>query len=647
MIVLKNVLFFFLLVGVMLLAIQTPPVQHFMVNRATSYLEKKLGTRVRIGGFSLSFPKTVIIEKVYIEDLKHDTLLYAGKIRLSVNITKMLSGDLEVNKIKLQQTTANVNRMSPDSVFNFQFMLDAFLPAEKRKTDADSISLQASIRHVELDEVRVIYNDMLTALDLDLGLGHLETDIDVSDMNARFNNLLLKDTRLNFRNNLLGVHDSINLGELQLDRGSIDVAHKLVELNKLRLDRTTVVLRIDSRQSTPSADTSTQSLPIHIDAGWGATVANLRLNNNSFQIENNNIPPKTLGIDFAHLAVQSLTLHIDTLKYLEGVLSGNIVKAGFKERSGFSLTQLQTDFSYHQRQLDLKRLTLLTPGTELHHSITLRFPSADPSKSDTGEIGMDIDIADSKIHVKDLLSFAPSLRVHRAFADSNNTIGITRARCKGTLSHLQIEALDLHAFHDTKIRLQGVITNLPDLHEIGGDLTITEVRMSRNDLLSLVPNRKFLTSINIPQWIRFTGSVSGTINNFDPHLLLQTPIGDVRLNGTVQHATIPSKASYQLSVQTTNLGMNLLVPAQSDVGLLNADFTATGTGLDTNTASVKLDGVITSVEYKQNMYRSLPIHARITNDQFKVRTNIQYIRILPGILRTLIRKPVFRLNSLI
>jgi hypothetical protein len=74
-ILLKVVLGIFLLVIVLVLLLLTPPVQRFAVNKAENFLEKKLGTRVEIGGISIGLPRKVVLSNIYLEDKTRDTFI--------------------------------------------------------------------------------------------------------------------------------------------------------------------------------------------------------------------------------------------------------------------------------------------------------------------------------------------------------------------------------------------------------------------------------------------------------------------------------------------------------------------------------------------------------------------------------------------
>src|ERR1044071_5807795 len=67
------------------LAIQIPAVQNTIVEKAVSFVQKKIGTKVSLDHLSLSFPKAVVLEGIYLEDQKSDTLLYAGRLSIDTD----------------------------------------------------------------------------------------------------------------------------------------------------------------------------------------------------------------------------------------------------------------------------------------------------------------------------------------------------------------------------------------------------------------------------------------------------------------------------------------------------------------------------------------------------------------------------------
>ena len=87
------IIFLILLVYIL---IQVPAVQNFAKNKVVSYLQNKIKTKVEIGKLSLDFPKRLVLENVYFEDQKKDTLLYGGKLRVDISLFKLLSNEVNI-----------------------------------------------------------------------------------------------------------------------------------------------------------------------------------------------------------------------------------------------------------------------------------------------------------------------------------------------------------------------------------------------------------------------------------------------------------------------------------------------------------------------------------------------------------------------
>ena len=77
---LRTLLTLFIILLLVFLLIQTPVVQDLARAKAEKYLSRKFKTRVRVGHLDITFFRSITLRDVYIEDLRHDTLLSAGLI---------------------------------------------------------------------------------------------------------------------------------------------------------------------------------------------------------------------------------------------------------------------------------------------------------------------------------------------------------------------------------------------------------------------------------------------------------------------------------------------------------------------------------------------------------------------------------------
>src|SRR5690606_10578259 len=180
------------IIGLVLLVfvlIRIPAVQQYVVHKVTSYLEDKIKTPVRIARVSLDLPKMLVLEGVYFEDQSRDTLLAGEKLRVNISMLKLLSNTVEISQIDLQGITAKINRTLPDSAFNFDYIIRAFVGEQQETAPPDSSSpMKFDIDKVNLDRIRFLYRDDVIGMAAEVNLGKLTTRIETFDLerNMRF-----------------------------------------------------------------------------------------------------------------------------------------------------------------------------------------------------------------------------------------------------------------------------------------------------------------------------------------------------------------------------------------------------------------------------------------------------------------------------
>src|SRR5215471_3967511 len=166
-IVLRTVLFILLFVVFIFVLLLTPPIQKFLTVKVRHYLENKLQTKVLIGRISFGLSGKVGLNNVYIEDKTKDTLLSGGSIRAHLNFLKLFSNEVRVKDLEFQNITAKIKRVLPDTVFNFQFIINAFTSEQTKKPDtAKTPPMKLAINDVALENVNFTYTDVISGSDL-------------------------------------------------------------------------------------------------------------------------------------------------------------------------------------------------------------------------------------------------------------------------------------------------------------------------------------------------------------------------------------------------------------------------------------------------------------------------------------------------
>lgn len=123
--------------------IQIPYFQNLIKDKAVTYLEGKIKTPVKIGRIEIGLPKYIILEDIYFESQAGDTLLAGDKVKVDISLFKLLDNEVELNSIDLQGITATVKR-NKDSIFNFDYIIDAFASNEPK--DTTSAPMKISVK---------------------------------------------------------------------------------------------------------------------------------------------------------------------------------------------------------------------------------------------------------------------------------------------------------------------------------------------------------------------------------------------------------------------------------------------------------------------------------------------------------------------
>ena len=91
----------FILCLCLCLSVYLPPVQHFLIARATAYASESLGLRIAIGRISLSFPLDLVLEEVGAVSANRDTLLQVSRLHADVRLMPLLRKHIEIDGVTL------------------------------------------------------------------------------------------------------------------------------------------------------------------------------------------------------------------------------------------------------------------------------------------------------------------------------------------------------------------------------------------------------------------------------------------------------------------------------------------------------------------------------------------------------------------
>jgi len=573
---------------------------------------------------------------------------------------KLINSNIEIKQVELRDVTAKIKRVLPDTVFNFQFIIDAFVPKKNTPVNpADTAAVKIALDEIRLDKIRLVYKDAVTGNDMNIWLEHFETNIETFDpekqiydvpvsklsgvrasiyqykplvqsqpasqdmaeavqptpFDVDFKELTLENIVLDYKNDVSAFYTNLNLGNLVVRAENIDMHNKTIRLDELQLNQTTASIRLGRKEAAKVIiKEAKQEVQSQAQNDWRFIVDKIRLNNDNFQFDNDNLPRLAYGMDYAHIKAQQLTFHADDFIFTLDSIAAQITKARFREQSGFELVALQTKILYSDKQAYLKDLLLETPGTTIRRSASIQYPSIEALQNDIGSMQLDIELENSRIQTKDILLFAPQLASQPAF-ENRSAVWFINSRVTGSVANLQIHELNFHGLQNTRLDVTGTLNGLPDINKLNTSLRIKTLSTTRKDIEALIPKNTLPANITLPDRVDASGTVAGNMASMRTDLDIRTNLGSASVDGVFGNLTSPDNFKYNTVLTTRSLNLGKILQNEQSFGSITANITAVGKGLDPKTADARINGTILSAVVNKYNYTNVKLNANLAKQQ--------------------------------
>ncbi len=147
-----------LLVLTMLVCLaRSAKVQTATVSVVAEQLSRGLNTRVEVGELDYKFPNSLLVHHVLVEDQMADTLLYVDTLAANASLWQLLLHDtIIINDVALAGARMHVYRMDAGSVWNYQYLLDAFKTNEEKQRN---LALNMRVDQIRLSRLSMQYEE--------------------------------------------------------------------------------------------------------------------------------------------------------------------------------------------------------------------------------------------------------------------------------------------------------------------------------------------------------------------------------------------------------------------------------------------------------------------------------------------------------
>jgi len=246
------------LLGSLYIAFRSPKVQTLVTQWVMKQLSNTYKAKITVEGVDISFFKSLVLDKVLIEDQHQDTLLYVDKATLHLDSIKLLKRRVHFGSINLKNSKINI--FKDNKGYNFDFLLGS--SSEKQ----DTINpWTITFTNLSLGDSKIKYKN-LTARDTILH-GVNFNDLDISKFNLSVVNIQSTDSFTKFYVDNASLHEKsgFNIGEIrlnaridssgfQMSNFTLDLDHSHVTATQINVDK--------NRSALPDSLKNNQELSI-------------------------------------------------------------------------------------------------------------------------------------------------------------------------------------------------------------------------------------------------------------------------------------------------------------------------------------------------------------------------------------------------
>lgn len=644
-------------------SLTVPAVQNLVKNKVITYLKKKTDTEISLEQIRITFPSGLKLQQFYIADKNHDTLLYAGNLSVQLNMLGFLRNKVEVNSIALERVYANVHRLHPDTVFNYQFLVDSLVSdaqEEVKPPKEDTAPLQLKLGKILLDDIRINFKDDVAGNDAGIALTRLNAVVDKCDlenMHYVLDRLDLKDTRLHyFQNKPLTTLKQVAVEAIETTQDESGGSLPLIEVKSFSFNG--VELKYDDRLSDMQASAFLKTFHLRdllIDLTHGkyqtdkgelsnsiiefayhpgpstnedkktttdtTEASSFSLNLNNIVLANNRIKyddlsaPREQGgvMDFNHLNVKGLSLNAEKFIIDSSGITAVIKDAQLKDTCGFELNDLKGRVVYNTEKLSVEDLIIKTPHTSIHNNTLLTYSSIDDLTKYPERVGVALSFDNSTLGLADAAYFSTAISATYRHQQLQMVASV-----KGRLNDITIHTFRLHGLKNTDIDITGNIRGLPDTDKAYFNINIPKLRTSKADINALAPKGTIPQDIELPGYIAASGKFAGSIKNFTTHFNINTDMGNAQL-----HAKMGGSAktpSYTAHVDLSKVHVGKLLK-RNDVGELSLVLDLNGSGITPETANAVVNGKILSAQYNNYNYQNIQLDGKFANQTLELATS--------------------------
>jgi len=540
-----------------LLLLNTSPVQNYIAKKITSSISKKLGAEVRIRKVNISPFNKLNIEGILVRDLNKDTLLFANLCKIRITDWFFLQKNATLNYIGIEDAVVKINRKT--NTWNYAFITNYFNSSDTNNKGNKTLY---DIKKIDLKSVRFEQNDQWT-----------------------------------------GNYMKASALSIVADCKKMNIATGFIKLGNVGLDQPSFVMKVipalqPSTGKKRAAVTPTNSSPLNINAD------EITINKGSLVIDSDLEKPYP-NFDGTHLHFFSINASIKNAFVSEKEIKASI-KLSAKERSGLLVKKLNTAFTFNQNIMEFANLDLQTNRSRIGNYYAMKFSNFEKDFSKyISNVVMVANIKESVVHTDDIAFFAPAMSMFKTKAQVSG-------KYTGTVADFTVNQLQVRTGSNSILTGTFSMKGLPAIATTQITLQKGFAQSNYKDLAQLIPSIQNIQSPSIASLgtILYRGDFKGTAFDFVTKGVFSTALGGITTDINLKLPT-QGEPSYKGKLETVAFNLGKFTN-NSDIGTIDFKGSIEGSSFDIEKLKTSISGDIRTIQYKNYDYKSI-----VTNGTFQ------------------------------
>lgn len=646
-----------ILVILLLLFIRSPWGQGIIKDQLLSYMTEQTGTKVQLDRLFITFSGRIHLEGLYLEDQQGDTLVYSRELEAYIPLLPLIQGKgIDIRSVDWQGLRANVIRNDREDGFNYQFLIDAFAPADTTTVEKDTTGgMELFLGDLHLQDFDVVFKDRVGGIDSRLQMDELLVEVeemDLEQMKFHVGSLQLNNTTLDLRQSTASSPDTtttpqpeatttllpyLRIDALELENvaanyeapGSgmaaevlishfllelpqADLSNQIIEVGQVELHNSDFWVHLTPSEAQEQQEEVEEIIESPEDAvkgiewpEWQVAVSGIDFQDNSITYLVNDGTLSSDVFDQNAIGINHLTFQAREILLRDQQANLEIESFTFEESSGIGLDALRLKAHVDDKELRLQDLVVQIDQNQIEGGLGLTYQSLERFLDQPQQTRVDAQLNWFQVNLSDIFRFQPQLRNNLYLLNLSKKLISGNLGATGTLASVDIEQARVNWGSATSLQARGRLQNPTEPEQLRFDFPRLVLSSRQGDLRNIVPEQQM--NMRLPDQVQLQVSASGTPSDVAAQVELMTSSGDIFLDGNLRTG---EALSFEMDMLIEQLEVGEII-MNDQMGALSSNITASGSGSNLNDLNADLQVTIDSFGLNQYAIRNLQLMGEI------------------------------------